>query len=384
MRLAILIDEFRAERGGTERYLAELATRLAAAGHEVRVYCREGRAPSAGVEVVRVAAPGLGRAERERAFARAASELARAHGCAPLLGIRHVLDVDVYQPHGGTWPASVEARLRSEPRAWRRRLRAAAHRLSPKHRALADMERELFARNPGLLTLAVSPLVKEDVLARYGAQAPRVEVLWPAFDRERVRSAATAGERASLRSLLGVRIDAPLLVFAAHDFELKGLAPAVEALARSDARRGATLLVAGRGSAARHAALARRRGVDVRFLGERGDVPTLLAAADLLLHPTHHDPCALVTLEALAAGVPVVTTRRNGAAALLEGGGGRVVDEPDEVGALGAAIDALLVEGSSAREAARAAVARLGWEEHLARLVPLLESARRNGRERAS
>jgi len=376
MRLGIVLDHFDARRGGTERYLSGLAARLAARRHQVRVYCRDGTPPSDGVEIVPVAAPALTRAGRERAFAAAACERARRDGCSPVLGIRHVLDVDAYQPHGGTWAASVEARLRCERAPWRRRLRAALHRLSPRHRFFARADREVFARRPGLLTLAVSPLVRDDVLRRYGSLNPRVELIWPAVDREPIETAARPAERRRARAALGATESSRLLAFVAHDFELKGLPFAIAALARSDAGRdGALLVVVGRGAPKRHAEAARRHGVGgaVRFLGERPDAPALLAACDLLIHPTLYDPCALVTLEALVAGVPVVTTSANGASALLEEGGGRVVEDPADAGALGGAIDALLAAGERARDEARAAGRSLGWEEHLARLEPLLE-----------
>ncbi len=376
MRLGIVLDHFRRERGGTERYLAGLAQRLAARGHEVRAYCQDGFSPGRGVEIVPVATRAWSRAGREREFAARATSMARAQGCAPVLGIRHVVDVDVYQPHGGTWAASVTARLQCERTTWRRSLRAALHDVSPRQRYFARADREVFERRRGLLTLAVSPLVRDDVLARYGEFAPRVEVVRPAVDVAPVDAATRRSAREKWRARLGASRDARCLAFVAHDFELKGLRGAIEAFARSDARRdGARLIVAGRGRPGPFARQAAQLGVAnaVDFVGACADVAELLAATDLLVHPTYYDPCALVTLEAMAAGVPVVTTRRNGAAPWIESGGGRVVDEPDDVAALAAAIDALLADRVRASAAAAAAGRGLGWDDHLARIEPLLE-----------
>ena len=51
-------------------------------------------------------------------------------------------------------------------------------------------------------------------------------------------------------------------------------------------------------------------GAQVRFLGERSDVSDLLEAADLYCQPnTHPEPFGLSFVEALSAGLPVVTTR---------------------------------------------------------------------------
>lgn len=45
-----------------------------------------------------------------------------------------------------------------------------------------------------------------------------------------------------------------------------------------------------------------------RFLGERSDVPALLALADLMLLPSHGDAMPMTVLEAMSLGVPVLAT----------------------------------------------------------------------------
>ena len=46
----------------------------------------------------------------------------------------------------------------------------------------------------------------------------------------------------------------------------------------------------------------------VHIMGARADVPEFLLAADLLLHPSTHENTGTALLEALAAGLPVLTT----------------------------------------------------------------------------
>lgn len=67
-------------------------------------------------------------------------------------------------------------------------------------------------------------------------------------------------------------------------------------------------------------ALARSRGVEdrVHFLGFRDDVGDVLAAMDLLVITSDREGLANAMLEALAAGVPVVSTPVSGAAEALE------------------------------------------------------------------
>ena len=47
-------------------------------------------------------------------------------------------------------------------------------------------------------------------------------------------------------------------------------------------------------------------------------MPHVYAAADVFLLPTLYDPFANVTLEALAAGLPVITSAQNGASEIME------------------------------------------------------------------
>jgi glycosyltransferase involved in cell wall biosynthesis len=67
--------------------------------------------------------------------------------------------------------------------------------------------------------------------------------------------------------------------------------------------------------------LAGRLGVAdrVRFAGQREDVPRLLAAADIFCQPnTRPEPFGIAFVEALLAGLPVVTTDLGGAREIVD------------------------------------------------------------------
>ena len=71
-------------------------------------------------------------------------------------------------------------------------------------------------------------------------------------------------------------------------------------------------------------------GVDdrVRLLGARDDVPDLLLAADLLVHPARNEAAGAVLTEALAAGLPVLCSGNCGFADYVEESGGLVLPLP--------------------------------------------------------
>ena len=126
---------------------------------------------------------------------------------------------------------------------------------------------------------------------------------------------------------------APLALALGRLHPNKGFDLLLEALA---ATREVTLWIAGDGPLRqRLERLATRLGIigRVRFLGWREDVPRLLAAADLLVCPSLHEPLGNVVIEAWSAGLPVVATASDGPAGLIEDGeSGILVPLPGSLG----------------------------------------------------
>ncbi len=79
----------------------------------------------------------------------------------------------------------------------------------------------------------------------------------------------------------------------------------------------------------------------ISFLGHREDIPDLMAAADLLVHPARHDTTGTVILEAVVNGLPVVTTSICGYAQhVVAADAGIVINEPFTARAFAAALTA--------------------------------------------
>jgi len=110
-------------------------------------------------------------------------------------------------------------------------------------------------------------------------------------------------------------------------------------------------------AAAALAAQAKRLKVADRisFLGHREDIPDVMAAADLLVHPARHDTTGTVILEAVVNGLPVVTTSTCGYAQHVEAAeAGIVITEPFGYRAFVAALSAAEDAGRRARWSASA------------------------------
>jgi glycosyltransferase involved in cell wall biosynthesis len=80
----------------------------------------------------------------------------------------------------------------------------------------------------------------------------------------------------------------------------------------------------------------------VRFLGDRRDIPAILASIDVSVLPSVSESLSNVILESMAAGVPVVANRVGGNVELVEPDRGILLDPGDEPGLL-AALEMLLM-----------------------------------------
>ncbi|CAO4163490.1 glycosyltransferase [Methylorubrum populi] len=94
------------------------------------------------------------------------------------------------------------------------------------------------------------------------------------------------------------------------------------------------------------------------FLGHRDDVPRLMQAVDVVVHPSvHPEPFGRTLVEAMLAGTPVIATETGAAGEILDGGRLGTLVAPGDPAALAAAMGAVLTGGGDRAE--RIAAARL-------------------------
>lgn len=160
-----------------------------------------------------------------------------------------------------------------------------------------------------------------------------------------------AGARAGVRGETGTAETDVVIVTACRLESWKGHRLLLDALGRLRDMAGWTAWVAG-GVQRPHEraylddlrASARSLGIAerVRFLGQRGDVPRVLSAADVHCQPNvSPEPFGIAFVEALYAGLPVVSTRMGGAAEIVTDDCGRLTP-PGDPGALAAVLSNLI------------------------------------------
>lgn len=324
--------------GGAERAIARLAAGLQDRGHEVLLFCNQPE------HVARARELGV------------AAELSRLGGDVAVAGAfrfaralrRYRADVLIVGTYKKLWLAGLAARLASVPRV--------IARVGLESDVPRNWKYRLALRHFVSTVVVNSRSQAPPFLALPGWSAPRVRVIYNYYDP---RPQGTADR---LRRELGLESGARVIGTVARLATQKRLERLLDAVALLPGVHGVLA-----GSGPREAELrahAAVRGIAdrVHFLGHRDDVENVLALLEVFVICSDREGLSNAMLEALAAGVPVVSTAVSGAADALEprpdGTAPGSIAEPRPE-ALAAAIDRILCDPALAASMGAAAIARV-------------------------
>jgi len=299
MKLALLIYRY-FPYGGQQRDMLAIARAALARGHAVTVYCHlwQGDVPE-GLEVRRVPVRGWTNHNRMRRFGEAALKLLADNPPDLVLGFIKLPGLDAYYAADPCFADKAYGK------------RGLLYRLSPRSRVYLQLEREVFGADSRTRILEIARSERESFIRHYGTPEQRFHTLIPGISRTRIAPADYVEVRRRKRAELGLGAADRVLLALGSGFKTKGLDRSIDTLAELR-RRGlpARLLVVGQDRAERFQSQARHAGVadQVQFLGGRDDIPELLQAADVLLHPAYRENTGTGLLEAMVAGLPVVAT----------------------------------------------------------------------------
>jgi len=158
--------------------------------------------------------------------------------------------------------------------------------------------------------VAVSRPLRDAAIA-FGAAPDRVDIVPNGIDRSRFRPQ----DRHDARRALGLPENGSVILYTGHIELHKGVLDLIHAFAPLGKRRDVSLVLLGDGARVSECRrLAEDLGVRVLFVGSRphDEVPTWLAACDVLALPSWNEGTPNVVLEALACGRRVVATRVGG------------------------------------------------------------------------
>ncbi|QGZ63481.1 glycosyltransferase family 4 protein [Paraburkholderia acidisoli] len=234
-------------------------------------------------------------------------------------------------------------------------------------RANAVLERWAYRRSR--VIAAVSRKVADEIRDSGGDPVERLDVIYNGVDTRGFASAHAD------RAKFDLPAEAFLLLFVGDlRTPRKNLGTVLHALKQMPDH--VHLAVAGYLPGSPYPELARELGIAnrVHFLGLVSDMPTLMRSVDTYVFPSRYEAMSLSLLEAMAAGLPVVTARTAGGAEIITPECGIVLEDPDDVTALAHAVVALasdrtrrLAMGVAAADLA----GQFGWARMAAQYIAL-------------
>lgn len=312
MKIALVHKQFDL-KGGTERVLYRTAEGLRDRGHDVHLFCGYFRIPPPpGTTGHRVPCMRWPRTARLLSFAWLSSRVIDRHRCNVTMSFDRIPKQDLFRSGGGPHRVFLE-KMSKNSGPWRRLW----YRLSPYHRCLLAIEKRQLGPDGCRKIIAVYQQGKREIVESYGVPEEKVVVIHNGVDHERFHPKRRHHEGRRVREELGIDPDKKVVLFVGTGFRRKGL-DRLLGLWKSPGFQGVYLLVVGHDP---RLSLYRRRwaGKGVYFVGFQSRVEDYYAAADLFVLPSIQEAFGNVVLEALAAGLPVVTVQGLGSTDELEG-----------------------------------------------------------------
>lgn len=205
-------------------------------------------------------------------------------------------------------------------------------RCMPRYRCYRRLEAAVFSPGKKTEIFCLTPSSKAAYQKTYGTEEERFTLLSPGISRAYQRPSEVSAYQAALRKEYGIPEDALICLMIASRFHTKGVDRAVKVI--QDLNFSVHLIVVGDDRAF-------SASPNIHFAGPQAEVSRFLWGADLLVHPARQELAGLVLLEALVAGLPVISTEICGYAPYIEAAhAGIILPEPYRQQDLQRALDA--------------------------------------------
>lgn len=356
MRLAFVLFSW-FPHGGLQQDLVKVvrACQDRAGTHTISIFCMawDGeRLP--GVDTVIVPTAGWTAAARRRAFARYIATEVRGK-FDQVIGFNRVPGLDYYFAADLCFAAKAQGQ------------RGLWYRLLPRTRQYLAYEQAVFGADSTTVALLLSPAQRAQYQQHYATPAARLIDLPPGIKREHCAGADAAQLRRAFRQEHGIADDELVVLQVGSSFKTKGVPRSLAALAMlpPELKKRVRYFLVGRDDPRPWLQRAAAVGLQdrVKIFGALGGIPRFMQGADLLLHPSLAESAGMVILEAIVAGLPVLTTASCGYAFHVEQAqAGLVCPEPFHQDMLSLALVSML---QADRSAWRANGIRYGQEHNL-------------------
>jgi UDP-glucose:(heptosyl)LPS alpha-1,3-glucosyltransferase len=333
MKIALIRERY-TEFGGAERYVASLSEKLAAKGHEIHIFARSWNAAQTTNNKVsrlqgpifhhRVAVLNGPSFLKILSFAFNTRKMLQADHYDVIQSFERTLYQDIYRAGDGCHREWLVQRGKIDPS-----YKGILNRVNPLHIVLLWLERQIFTEGNYTAIMANSKRGKREIMQLYQVPEEKIRVIYSPVDQKRFLISSNPREKAALLNRFGIEPGNPVLLFVGSGFKRKGLIATLKALALFSPPMH--LIVVGKERLSPYQKLTKKLGIEkyVHFAGPIPDVAPYYLGSDLFVFPTIYEPFSNVCLEAMAAGLPLITSRINGASeVVLENENGYVIENP--------------------------------------------------------
>jgi UDP-glucose:(heptosyl)LPS alpha-1,3-glucosyltransferase len=354
MKIAVLSRNFSTAAGGAERYAIAIVDELAAQ-NEVHVFCQMRDHYSPNVVYRKV----------PRFFARP-RWLNQLFFSAYTWALTRQ-QFDVVHSHENTWHGDVQTAhvlpVRTNHfagiRGWRRWVRWLQILSSPRLLAYLWLEARRFAVQPQRAIVCVSKTLFDVMQQAFPAASANMQILAPGL--RDIPGKASATEQGVARQVLGLPEDIYCVLFIGRQIRKKGL-PALLRAMQTLEPRFYLLAIGSTELEGEMRGLVRASGLEgrVRVLGSLAQIELAYRAADCLVHPTLEDTYAMVVLEAMSHGLPVIVSSSQYcgiSAELVDGIDSLILKNPQSAPELAQSIKHLANDQALSKTLARAGIA---------------------------
>lgn len=164
------------------------------------------------------------------------------------------------------------------------------------------IERQVYKNSKKIIS--ISDLTKNDIIEMYKLNSYRI---YSGVDIDEF----SLNKKTALRKKLSIKNNEKMILFIGHYFERKGLEESIRAI--KYITFPVKLIVVGKDKIEKYEKIVNDLGLQnkVIFYGKSDNIKEFYKNSDIFLFPTKFEPFGLVTLEACACGLPVITTDKN-------------------------------------------------------------------------
>ncbi|MFP3028898.1 MAG: glycosyltransferase family 4 protein [Arsenophonus sp.] len=207
------------------------------------------------------------------------------------------------------------------------------YKLTKRYKHYIAYEKSVFDTNSHTKLLMLTQHQINNFKKHYKTPDSRFYLLPPGIDHARKYDRQIIDAKPIYRKKNAIDKDQFLLLQIGSDFKRKGVDRTLKSIASlpDKLKIKTMLMVVGQDSSTSYQRLAKKLGIDkqVLFFYGRNDIAELMAAADILIHPAYQEAAGIVLIEAIAAGLPVITTENCGYAAYIKHANcGIIINEP--------------------------------------------------------